>query len=112
MHRIFSADLYLEHPPRQEESLDGRMLDLLDWQPVDDAGLIFWHDGDRVGVQRVRPEWCEEIGPVALQVIEEIARQKEEAVRMASRLSMKVEALRQQVLALNGGEKVPDGRHT
>ena len=42
MHRIFSADLYLEHPPRQEEeSLDGRMLDLLDWQPVDDAGLIF-----------------------------------------------------------------------
>ena len=60
----------------------------------------------------MRPEWCEEIGPVALQVIEEIARQKEEAVRMASRLSMKVEALRQQVLALNGGEKVPDGRHT
>ena len=113
MHRIFSADLYLEHPPRQEEeSLDGRMLDLLDWQPVDDAGLIFWHDGDRVGVQRVRPEWCEEIGPVALQVIEEIARQKEEAVRMASRLSMKVEARRQQVRALNGGEKVPDGRHT
>ena len=108
MHRIFSADLYLEHPPRrEEESLDSRMLNLLDWQPVDDAWLIFYRDGDRVGVQRVRPEWCEEIGPVALQVIAEIARQKEQAVRMASRLSCQVEALRQQVAA---PDRKPDGK--
>lgn len=103
MHRIFSADLYLQHPPTIEaEALDERTLQLLDWQPVDDAGLIFYRDGGRVGVQRVRPEWCEEIGPVALQVIAEIARQKEQAVRMASRLSCQVEALRRQVATQDG----------
>ena len=102
MHRIFSADLYLTHPPAEEaDSLDSRMLSLLDWQPVDDAGLIFWHDGDRVGVQKVRPEWCETIGPVALQVIAEIARQKEQAVQMASTLSAKVEALRRELEVLH-----------
>lgn len=108
MYRIFSADLYLAHPPADEvDSLDSRMLNLLDWQPVDDAGLIFWHDGDRVGVQKVRPEWCETIGPVALQVIEEIAHQKEQAVQMASRLSCQVEALRRQVAAL---DRKPGGK--
>lgn len=103
MHRIFSVDLYLQHPPTSEaEALDERTLQLLDWQPVDEAGMIVWRDGEQVRVTRVRGAWCEEIGPVALQVIAEIARQKEQAVRMASRLSCQVEALRQQVATQDG----------
>lgn len=99
--KIFSVDKYLAAPPADEGALlDEMQLRRLEWQPVNEAGVIFWHDGDRVGVQKVRDEWCEEIGPVALDVICEVVRQKEEAVAMASELSCKVETLRAQILAL------------
>lgn len=102
--KIFSVDKYLAAPPADEgELLDEMQLRRLDWQPVNDAGVIFWHDGDRVGIQKVRDEWCEEIGPVALDVIREVMRQKEEAMAMASKLSCKVEVLRAQILALTSG---------
>lgn len=102
--KIFSVDKYLASPPVDEGALlDERLLQCLEWQPVNDAGVIFWHDGDRVGIQKVRDEWCEEIGPVALDVIREVVRQKEEAVVMASELSCKVETLRAQILALTAG---------
>lgn len=102
--KIFSVDKYLAAPPADErELLDEMQLRRLEWQPVNDAGVIFWHDGDRMGVQKVRDEWCEEIGPVALDVICEVVRQKEEAVAMASELSCKVETLRAQILALTSG---------
>ena len=99
--KIFSVDKYLASPPVDEGALlDERLLQCLEWQPVNEAGVIFWHDGDRMGVQKVRDEWGEEIGPVALDVICEVVRQKEEAVTMASELSCKVETLRAQILAL------------
>lgn len=102
--KIFSVDKYLAAPPADEGALlDEMQLRRLEWQPVNEAGVIFWHDGDRMGVQKVRDEWCEEIGPVALDVICEVARQKEEAVAMASELSCKVETLRAQILALTAG---------
>lgn len=102
--KIFSVDKYLAAPPADEgELLDEMQLRRLEWQPVNEAGVIFWHDGDRMGVQKVRDEWCEEIGPVALDVICEVVRQKEEAVAMASELSCKVETLRAQILALMSG---------
>ena len=102
--KIFSVDKYLASPPADEGALlDEMQLRRLEWQPVNEAGVIFWHDGDRMGVQKVRDEWCEEIGPVALDVICEVVRQKEEAVAMASDLSCKVETLRAQILALTDG---------
>lgn len=102
--KIFSVDKYLAAPPTDEvQLLDESLLRCLEWQPVNDAGVIFWHDGDRVGIQKVRDEWCEEIGPVALDVIREVVRQKEEAVAIASELSCKVETLRAQILALTAG---------
>lgn len=105
MGRIFSVDLYLAAPPAEEKDLlDERMLRILDWQPVNEAGMVFWHDGDEVGVQRVRSEWCEEIGPVALDVIREVLRQKEAAVAMATRLSCQVERLRAELMQVTRAE--------
>ena len=108
MHKIFSVDLYLQHPPTSEaEALDERTLQLLDWQPVDEAGMIVWRDGEQVRVTRVRGAWCEEIGPVAVQVIAEVVRQREAAVRMAASLSKKVGALQAQLHLMQQQE--PDG---
>lgn len=99
--KIFSVDKYLAAPPADEgELLDEMQLRRLEWQPVNDAGVIFWHDGDRMGVQKVRDEWCEEIGPVALDVICEVVRQKEEAVAMASDMSRRLDEAMKQVLEL------------
>lgn len=106
--KIFSVDKYLAAPPADEGALlDERLLQCLEWQPVNDAGVIFWHDGDRVGIQKVRDEWCEEIGPVALDVIREVVRQKEEAVAMASDMSRRLDEAMKQVVELT--ERMPAG---
>lgn len=94
--RIFSAQKYMEAPPEtQDEALSSTDLDRMDWRAVDDQCRVLLPDGDSMNVVKVRPEWCEEISEIVIDILQETVRQRDEAKRIASHLMVENANLRE-----------------
>lgn len=67
----------------------------MDWRAVDDQCRVLLPEGDNMNVVKVRPEWCEEISEIVIDILQETVRQRDEAKRIASHLMVENANLRE-----------------